>query len=496
MKNQKTQSTLFLVGSIFLILMESSSYAADKIWTEKKADAPNLVNMPSIQPIIREIDSAVVYINSSTKANRGRKDREENQRRRPEQFTPEDFFERFFEQMPQQPRRSSGSGFVISKDGYILTNNHVIDGADEIEVTISRFDEKTRKTSKQDKYPAQIIGRDPKTDIALIKIKPDRDLAIAPLGDSDVLVKGDWVVAIGNPFGLEHSVSVGIVSAKEREISPNENRRFDEFIQTDAAINFGNSGGPLVNLRGEVIGINTAITAQGSGIGFAVPINVAKNIIPQLIQKGTVARGYLGVMIQDVTPEMKDALGLDTSEGVLVNGVAPDGPAAKTDIKAGDIIIQVNDQKTPDAKTLQKIIGSRPPGDTVSLTVIRDKKQRELKIKLGNLDPGEQVAKSEQGSDLDVLGLAISGNPAGNGVLVKDVDPDSPAAQAGLRPGDVITQIAHQGKKTVIGSAKDYSSAISKIKAGDSVVAQIERSDGEQSFKTFIPFRVSAKKQN
>jgi serine protease Do len=485
--------------SLFVLLSLLTSaplLAQKKIWSEKSANSPFLVNMPSIQPIIREIDSAVVFINSTVSGKKGRDNNGGPRQRGP--LSPEDFFERFFEQMPQNqmPRRSSGSGFIISQDGYIITNNHVIEGAEKIEVSISRFDEKTKKTSKQDTLTAEIVGRDPRTDLALIKIKPTKELTVAPLGDSDALVKGDWVVAIGNPFGLEHSVSVGIVSAKEREISPNENRRFDDFIQTDAAINFGNSGGPLVNLKGEVVGINTAITAQGSGIGFAVPINLAKALIPQLMEKGTVARGYLGVMIQDVTAEMKDAMGLEVSEGVLVNGVAPDGPAVKSDLKAGDVILQVNDQKTPDAKSLQRVIGARAPGDTVSLQVLRDKKRREVKIKLGSLDQ-PQTSKAPKADDsADLLGLMVEPGPGGAGVVVTDLDEESVAAQSGIRPGDRLIQIAHQGKRSNISSLKDYREVVSKLKPNDSVVLQIERGDEKESVRSFIAFRVPPKGSN
>jgi len=481
-----------------LILMVGAATSpqvfAKPVWTEKPANTPALVQLPSVQPIVKEVDSAVVFINCTSKGGPSKSDDEGTPRRRGP-MRPEDLFEKFFEQQPQQPRRSSGSGFIISKEGYILTNNHVIDNADKIEVTITRVDDKKNKSSKQDTFSAEIVGRDPRTDIALIKIKPPQDLQIVALGDSDVLMKGDWVVAVGNPFGLEHSVSVGIVSAKEREISSNENRRFDEFIQTDAAINFGNSGGPLLNLKGEVIGINTAITAQGSGIGFAIPINVAKGIVPQLIEKGGVARGYLGVTIQDVTPEVKDAMGLDVAEGVLVNGVAPDGPVAKSDVKSGDVIIQVNDAKTPDAKALQKVIGSRPPGDTVTLTVVRDKKQRTVKIKLGALDQPITKGGEKKNEDADVLGMIVGQNTQGPGIMVLDLDEDSPAAANGLRPRDVLIQMSHQGKKTNLNSVKDYQDAVAKLKEGDSVVFQIERSNGEESIRSYIPFRVPAKQK-
>ncbi|MDB5036903.1 MAG: degP, partial [Bacteriovoracaceae bacterium] len=266
-----------------------------------------------------------------------KKQEKENRRGQPQQpqqmdpfGDPQEFFEKFFggpmREAPPQARRVLGSGFIISKDGYILTNNHVVEGSDKIEISILSRDKRTKKDNK---FQATIIGRDAATDVALLKIKTGFDLPFAYLGNSKNMQKGDWVLAMGNPFGLDHSVSEGIVSAIGREISPGENRRFDDFIQTSAAINFGNSGGPLVNMKGEVIGINTAITAQGSGIGFAVPINIVKDVVSQLKDSGAVSRGYLGVMIGDITEEMKEGFGLTSAKGVIVNDIVAGGPAEK-----------------------------------------------------------------------------------------------------------------------------------------------------------------------
>ncbi len=242
-----------------------------------------------------------------------------------------DFFGRFFEGMPEMPRdhqtQGAGSGVIISQDGYILTNNHVVEGAREVTVTLADKNE----------YKAEIVGRDPKTDLAVLKIDAKKDLPAAGLGDSESLKVGDWVVAIGNPFGLNHTVTSGIVSAKGRVIGAGP---YDDFIQTDASINPGNSGGPLFNLTGEVVGINTAIIAQGQGIGFAIPVSTAKPLIPQLVSNGEITRGYLGVNIQTITPELAEALGIKETKGALVADVAADSPAEAGGLKRGDIIVQ------------------------------------------------------------------------------------------------------------------------------------------------------------
>ena len=242
----------------------------------------------------------------------------------------EDFFNHFFGQMPERDlkQQSLGSGFIVDKEGYILTNNHVVDGADDIRVTL--LDGRS--------YDAEVTGRDPKTDIALIKIKPENGLPVATLGDSDALQVGEWVIAIGNPFGFGHTVTAGVVSAKDRTIGAGP---YDAFIQTDASINPGNSGGPLFNARGEVVGINSAIVSSGQGIGFAIPINMAKNIMAQLRDKGSVTRGWLGVQIQALTPELRESLKLAAEGGALVAGVIKGDPAEKAGLKAGDVVVRV-----------------------------------------------------------------------------------------------------------------------------------------------------------
>jgi serine protease Do len=471
-------SSIIFVGFFFDPVL-----AKDQIWSEKSKRSKALISLPSLDPIIRDLDDTVVNVSSSVESGR----RSSQERRPPlEPFgIPEEFLERFFGG-PQMPRRSSGSGFIISKDGFIITNNHVIEGGDKVEVTLNVT--KGRETAKET-FVAQVVGRDPRTDIALIKIEAKRQLPFAYLGQSRDLKKGDWVVAIGNPFGLDRSVSLGIISALGREISPNENRRFDDFIQTDAAINFGNSGGPLVNLQGEVIGINTAISAQGSGIGFAVPIDLVKEILPQLREKGSVRRGFLGVMIQDVTAEVQDALGLQEAAGVLVNDIVPQGPAKKADLKPGDVIVEIENQKTPDARTLQRIIGNRAPGEKIQLKVLREGKLSTKSVTLGELDEESKESQSTNTAQTDLLGLNVEDSKDG-GIEVVDVNPQSAAFEGGIMPGDRILQITYKSERYVMNSVKDYQRLMPRLQTGHSILLTIQRSQGGQSVQLFIAFRV------
>jgi serine protease Do len=286
----------------------------------------------------------------------------------------EDFFDRFFgEQMPRKfKQRGLGSGFIIDKDGYILTNNHVVEKTDEIKVILS----------DESEFDATIVGRDPKTDLALIRIETDKELLPLPLGDSDKLLVGDWVVAIGNPFGLGNTVTAGIVSAKYRRIGAGA---YDDFIQTDASINPGNSGGPLLNLSGEVVGINTAIFSQSGGnigIGFAIPVNMARDLIPQL-RKGKVVRGWLGVMIQKITPELEEKLGLKGDQGALVADVTAGGPAEKAGIKRGDVIVSFDGKAVEEMNDLPYIVATTPVGKKVEVEIIRDGKKKQLEVEVG-----------------------------------------------------------------------------------------------------------------
>ncbi len=368
----------------------------------------------------------------------------------PFEFFNDPFFERFFGpqfRMPQQrkPREFKqegvGSGFIISKDGYILTNNHVVGDADVITVRLA--DER--------EFKAKVIGTDPQSDVALIKIKDGGDLPVLPMGDSDKIEVGEWVIAIGSPFQLSQTVTVGVVSAKGRSrIGLND---YEDFIQTDAAINPGNSGGPLLNIHGEVIGINTAIFSRSGGymgIGFAIPINMATAIKEQLLKHGKVTRGWLGVVIQDVDEELAKSFDLKNAKGVIISEVTKDSPADKAGLKDGDVIIALNGEELDDVAALRNQIALTAPGTKVTLKLLRDGKEKTIIVKIGEM-PGKFAAGGHGGTKLDELGMALQdltaeladqfGYKKGQGVLISDVEPDSPADHAGLQAGQLIEEI-------------------------------------------------------
>ncbi|MDZ7762665.1 MAG: DegQ family serine endoprotease [Desulfovermiculus sp.] len=353
----------------------------------------------------------------------------------------EDFFDQFFGDMPQQRREKAlGSGFIISKDGYVVTNNHVVEKAEEIEVVLKGGDES---------FPAEVVGRDPETDLALLKIDTQQDLPVLAFGDSDALDVGQWVLAIGNPFGLDHTVTAGIISAKGRVIGAGP---YDNFLQTDASINPGNSGGPLLNLEGKVVGINTAIVAAGQGIGFAIPGNMAEKIITELKTHGSIKRGWLGVTIQDVDKNAAQALGLSEAKGALVASVNEGDPAAQAGLEVGDVIVSVNGESIDDANDLTRTIGSLPPEDTIRLTIWRKGEVKEIEVTLGERQA--QMAKgpsdSEGADGPEALGMnvrPVSGEearalnmPNPQGLVVTEVADGSAAAEANIRPGDVILE--------------------------------------------------------
>ncbi len=394
----------------------------------------------------------------------------------PTPFGPDDplrdFFERFFgDQMPKDFRqRGLGTGFIIDKEGFILTNNHVVEKADEIKVVLADKRE----------FPGKTVGRDPKTDLALIKIKLDSPLSPLPLGDSDKLEVGDWVVAIGNPFGLGNTVTAGIVSAKYRQIGAGA---YDNFIQTDASINPGNSGGPLLNTAGEVIGINSAIFSQSGGsigIGFAIPINMAKDLLPQL-KRGKVVRGWLGVMIQGITPGLKDKLGLKDEKGALVGDVTDGGPADRAGIKRGDVIVSFGGKAVKESNDLPYMVASTPVGKTVTVKVIRKGQTKSLQVKIGELEEGEQPqevgkAKTEPNLGMNVEQLTPEiaryfGFSETSGLVVVEVAADSPAAEAGVQPGDIILEV----DQVPIKDLAQFKRKIGSYKPGDTVLFLIKR---------------------
>ncbi|MCM0082610.1 DegQ family serine endoprotease [Geomonas sp. Red32] len=367
----------------------------------------------------------------------------------------DDFFGNFFHDVPDRAvkQQSLGSGFIIDRNGYIITNNHVVDKADEIKVKLSDGRE----------FTAKVVGRDSKTDLALIKISSTfRELPVLPLGDSDKMRVGDWVLAVGNPFGLEHTVTQGIISATGRVIGSGP---YDNFLQTDAPINPGNSGGPLINMQGEVIGINTAIIQGGQGIGFAIPSNLAKSVSSQIREKGKVTRGWLGVSIQTVTPELAQSLGLKEPKGALVSSVMTNSPASAAGIHAGDVVISCYGHAVANANDLPRIVAEAPVGKEIAITVIRDGAELPLRVTLKDASQAAEArgtlsSQADLGvtvKPLDHRRAARNGIAKGHGVVVAAVDEDGPAGAAGIRPGDVILEV---NRKPIRG-VQDFLDALS-----------------------------------
>jgi serine protease Do len=384
----------------------------------------------------------------------------------------DDFFDRFFDESPQrqQKQRSLGSGFIISKDGLILTNNHVVDGADEIKVKLNNGKE----------YKAELKGRDQKLDIALIKISTTTDLPAAELGESDAIEIGEWVMAIGNPFGLSETVTVGIVSAKGRVIGSGP---YDDFIQTDASINPGNSGGPLFNAKGEVIGINTAIVAGGQGIGFAIPVNMAKAILPQLKDKGTVTRGWLGVQTQGISPEIARSYGMTGEKGALVADIVKDTPAEKAGLKSGDIITEFDGKPVRDPNDLSRTVAATPPGKKVLIKMFRDGSEQSVTVTLERRKDDSGDAASPSVVAQDKLGLSVQELTRDlanslriketKGIVVSDVKPGGIADDAGIMRGDILLEVNDSKIQTV----QDYEKAVSQPSKGGYLRFRIRRGD-------------------
>lgn len=445
--------------------------------------------VPDFVPLVQSAGKAVVNISTEKKVmQRGGMPSEMFRGLPPE-------FERFFEQFEggrnAQPRtqRSLGTGFLISADGYIVTNNHVVAGADTVLVNLQG------STGKDHSLKAQVIGTDEETDIALLKVKADTPLPFLNFGDSDKMEVGEWVLAIGNPFGLGHTVTAGILSAKGRNI---QSGPFDNFLQTDASINPGNSGGPLINMEGKVIGINTAIIASGQGIGFAIPSSMAERIVNQLKQDKKVSRGWIGVTIQDVDENTAKALGLPKATGALIGSVMPDEPAAKGGMKDGDVVLEVNGKAIDDSSALLRAIATEAPGSKVNMVVWRDGERKDVTVQLGerNLKGGKAGNTMDQSAPS--LGLSVrpltkeesraANLKPGTGLLVVGVEPGKLAAEAELREGDIILS----ANLKPIKSTEDFAKIIREdAKKRGVVMLQLQRQG--QTFFRSVPLTENAK---
>jgi len=451
-----------VVGLIFGIILTTSLNLPDKATSEETVTGgpKPLPTTENISKVIKEVMPSVVTI-TSTKIIRVRSP-----------FADDFFFFFPFGESPfEVPERREqeykeqglGSGVIVSKDGYILTNNHVISGADEIKVRVNK-----------NSYDAKVVGSDAKTDLAVLKIDAP-DLKPAKLGDSDSLKIGEWVIAIGSPFQLEHTATLGIISAKGR--SRVGIADYEDFLQTDAAINPGNSGGALVNLRGEVIGINTAIASRSGGyqgIGFAIPVNMAKQVMDMIINKGKVVRGWIGIKIQDVTPDIASALSLKEPKGIIISEVFPDSPGEKAGLKQGDVVTELDGRSFDNSSDFRNAVASKQPGTKVVLTVIRNGAEKKIEVVLGEL-PGEaEVASREESpekSERKRIGIAVAPLSYSEarrlglkgGVVVEEVEPNSPAMEAGIREGDIILEI--NGRR--IENMDDFRTATRNLKTNN-----------------------------
>jgi serine protease Do len=421
------------------------------------------VNTNTFAKVAEAIKPAVININTVSRGGVG------SGRTPFEEFFGEEFFKRFFGTEPERvPQRSLGSGVIVDPSGIALTNAHVVEKASEIEVI----------TLDGTKHRAKVVGADKKTDLAVLRLDNGKGgFKAARVGDSDKVQVGDWVIAVGSPFGLQATVTAGIISAKARQIGAGP---FDDFLQTDAAINPGNSGGPLVNMQGEIIGINTAIVAGGSGIGFAIPSNMAKRIYTELLAKGKVSRGWLGVSIQPLTGELAKSFGAKDTKGVLVSDVVADSPAAKAGLKPGDIVTEFDGKKTESPGDLQRAVGLTNPGSDAKLRVWRDQGERTVTIKIGEA-PDEREARTPQGRAKSMLGLDVRALtpeiarqlnlPSTDGVVVARVEDGSAAADAGIQRGDVIREINRQR----VNSMADYERLTKDAKEGDRLTVLLQR---------------------
>jgi serine protease Do len=506
-------------------MLASEAHAANGSSTasDVRQSQPITSGVPSLAPLVKQLRPVVVNINSRFKPRRPTMARRvpRNRMQTPDddnnnddgngngnddQQDPMERFFRFFGQPGQpdeQERHGLGSGFLIG-DGLVLTNNHVVEVQDENNRGKYRPMDEIKVITDESapggarEFKAKVVGNDPKADVALLRIegKDVNQLKYATLGDSDALEVGDFVVAIGEPFGLQATVTQGIISAKERSQFGNA---YSDYLQTDASINPGNSGGPLFNLKGEVVGINAAIISGANTIGFAIPIAVVKQILPQLKEKGRVVRGFLGVQPQAVTSDMVQQLGLKSTRGALLADVVKDGPAEKAGLKPGDVVVGLNGKQVTDNNQLTRDVGVVPPGNTVHLAIVRDGRERNIDVKLApRPDETDAVASNTGGGNGDIekgdaLGLTVKDlnpqlarraqvDPSTKGAVITDVASDSPASEAGLEPGDVVLEVNRQP----VGSVADYKKLSRSLKKGDTALLRVRH--GPQS--AYVPLTV------
>ncbi len=456
------------------------------------ANTAEIENQPFTFTTFRDIASkfsdSVVNISTTTVVKPS--GRSQPQSRAPfDEFFGDDFFRYFFE--PQtRPRtlQSLGSGVIIDSEGHILTNNHVIQNVDEVTVTLLNGNT----------YQAKVVGTDSETDIGLIKIDPKEDLNAIPMGDSEAVIAGDWVMAIGNPFGFGHTVTVGVVSATRRSmVMPRDELPYQDFIQTDASINPGNSGGPLLDIHGRLIGINTVIasrTGQSAGIGFAIPVNMVKPLLKDLKEKGSVTRGWMGVTIQSISKDLAEGLKLATTEGAIIAEVVDGGPAAEAEIAAGDVILVFDGIKIRDSGHLSQLVASTEVDKKVKVEFLREGKTKTVSLKVG-VRPGTDVPiQSESGMALD-FGMTVQNITDEiarqlrldntNGVLISDVEPGGAAEIAGLSRGDIVLEI----NRSTVNNLNDYKKIVAGLKADEGVVLYVQRGKS----RIFIALRPAKK---
>jgi serine protease Do len=480
-------AALIATGALGLTLGNIVPFAAAETATQPTIDTPYGRAPLTFADLVAKVSPAVVSINVKGDAKVAESDQIPGLPDLPEDNPLYDFFKQFRKNMPQQPQKAQptlaqGSGFFISPDGFVVTNNHVVEDAEDITVTLENGD----------KYPATLVGTDPRTDVALIKVKADgKTFPFVEFETKDPRV-GDWVLAVGNPFGLGGTVTAGIISAHNRDIGSGPY----DYLQIDAAVNRGNSGGPSFDLDGKVVGVNTAIFSPSGGnvgIAFAVPAALVQEVVTQLKATGTVDRGWLGVVIQNVSDDIADSIGMKEAKGAMITKVTEDGPAAKEDLKAGDVIVAVNGEKIEDSRDLARKVAELHPDTPVKLSIVRYGEKREVTMKLGTFPNGKKLASLEDdkpdtsGQQMKDLGLSLA--PAAKfpgagdeGVVITEVDPSSDAADKGLKPGDVILQVAGvtvsdpadvaEGVKKAMANAKtasekDTVKVLMQVKSGD-----------------------------